>query len=490
MSVGFSPVGNSAPFVDGNGDPLNGGLLSIFLAGSSTPATTFSDSTGLVPNANPIVLNSNGYPASGGNVVEIWLTAGSSYKFILKTAASVTIWTRDRVPVLNDVSAAFDQWLAGPTPTFVSATSFSLVGDQSSVFHVGRRLKTTNTAGTTYSRISASAFGVLTTVTVVNESGVLDSGLSAVSYSLLSATNPATPVLQDTDFLISGSSDKTKLVRLEVDGLTTATKRTITVPDQDFTLNTSGALAAGRNIAARTNAATPNTKLDISADEIVLKDTNNAVFMARSVAVTINLGVVGANGIDAATQASSTWYYGYVIAKADGTIAGLASTSATAPTLPSGYVYKALVTSARSNGSTQFLAYRQFGNCCYYEVGQSALSGGTSGSEVAVSVASLIPPIALEFTISTKISGNSSGGTIDLRPDLRFIAGQSYRSSGDDYRFYEDNAGATAGFHRNLGTTPFPNVGQQFFYAFSAAAGTIGSMSCWVLFYKLPGGGQ
>lgn len=41
----------------------------------------------------------------------------------------------------------------------------------------------------------------------------------------------------DSDPLIRGSADSTKLVRLEVDGLTTATTRVITVPDRDLTLN-------------------------------------------------------------------------------------------------------------------------------------------------------------------------------------------------------------------------------------------------------------
>src|SRR5438128_2600169 len=39
----------------------------------------------------------------------------------------------------------------------------------------------------------------------------------------------------DTTTLVKGSGDATKLFRLEVDGLTTATTRVCTVPDADFT---------------------------------------------------------------------------------------------------------------------------------------------------------------------------------------------------------------------------------------------------------------
>jgi hypothetical protein len=104
---------------------------------------------------------------------------------------TAAIWTIDNVSPINDTTVTIDEWVSGPAPTFIGTTSFSLVGDQTTVFHVGRRLKTTNTGGTIYSVITVSAFTTLTTITVVNDSGVLDSGLSAVSYGLLSEVNPS-----------------------------------------------------------------------------------------------------------------------------------------------------------------------------------------------------------------------------------------------------------------------------------------------------------
>lgn len=202
----LSPIGNDAPFVDSNGNPLSGGLLYAYSAGSSTPLNTYTTSAGTVANANPIVLDSAGYPASGGSVVEIWLTSGSTYKFVLKTSAGVTLWTRDNISGINDTSVTIDQWVSGPTPTYVSATQFTLVGDQTSTFHVGRRLKTTNSGGTVYSRISVSAFGALTTITVVNDSGTLDSGLSAVNYGLISADNTSTPAILATVINAAGDT--------------------------------------------------------------------------------------------------------------------------------------------------------------------------------------------------------------------------------------------------------------------------------------------
>jgi microcystin-dependent protein len=71
---------------DSSGNLLSGGLLYTYEAGSSTPKTIYSDYAMTVPHANPIVLDSNGE-------AEIYGTGG--YKFVLKTAAGVTIWTLD-----------------------------------------------------------------------------------------------------------------------------------------------------------------------------------------------------------------------------------------------------------------------------------------------------------------------------------------------------------------------------------------------------------
>jgi hypothetical protein len=169
-----------------------------------------------------------------------------------------------------------------------------------------------------------------------------------------------------------------------------------------------GAIASGRNIAAKNNAATPNTKLDLSADELQLKDANGNVKVVTSVAVTIDFGTTGANGIDTGSQSASTWYYGWVVAKEDGTVAGLGSASSSAPTMPSGYTYKALVSAARSNGSTQFVKYRQFGNRVKYENVQQVVTGGTATTETTVSVTGNIPPIAPAWRCSRARSSGAA----------------------------------------------------------------------------------
>jgi hypothetical protein len=234
MAVNLSPIGNDAPFLDSSGNPLSGGLLYTYTAGSSDAETTYTTSAGSVANANPVVLNSNGYPAAAGSVVSIWLTAGVSYKFTLKTSAGVTVWERDNIDGINDTTVTIDEWVSGPTPTYVSGTQFTLVGDQTSAFHVGRKLKITDAGGTKYCRITVSAFTTVTTVTV--EGDTLASPTSAVRYGLVTRANTSLPAVEDDELIIVDPADPTKRARIDVGGVSAGQTRVLTVQDSSDTL--------------------------------------------------------------------------------------------------------------------------------------------------------------------------------------------------------------------------------------------------------------
>lgn len=250
-TVYLSPIGNSQQ-VDSSGVPRNLAKLYTYAAGSTTPRTTYTDSTGNTAQANPIILNSLGLPDN-----PIWLPTGQT-KFVLKTPADVTIWTEDNVTGINDVSLTVSEWQAsGLTPTYISSTSFSFSGDQTPNCLVGRRLQSTNTAGTVYSRITAASFGAgITTVTVASDSGVLDSGLSAVSYGLLTPSNPSYPVFLDSVAKFMDESDKSKLLAFQLSSITTATTRTLTVPDASGTIALAGNAQSLLTSVAGTNTIT------------------------------------------------------------------------------------------------------------------------------------------------------------------------------------------------------------------------------------------
>jgi len=102
MSVNLSPIGNGISFLGTTGLPLNGGKLYTYQAGSSTPLATYTDVNGTIPNANPIILGTDGrLPA------ELWLTYGYNYKLVLQDSNSVTIATYDNIyGILGTIPAA------------------------------------------------------------------------------------------------------------------------------------------------------------------------------------------------------------------------------------------------------------------------------------------------------------------------------------------------------------------------------------------------
>jgi len=200
-------------FLDANGDPYSGAKLFSYEAGSSTKVTLTKDQAGASNHTNPIILNTRGEPADGSGASKpMWQADGVAVKLVLAPSddtdppvSAISTW--DELEGINDtaVSGGGDEWITGATPPYVSATSLTLVGDVTAVYHPGRRIKTTNSVGTIYSTIQTSVYATLTTLVVINDSGTLDSGLSVINYSLLSSTNRALPTGKGIDIASSST---------------------------------------------------------------------------------------------------------------------------------------------------------------------------------------------------------------------------------------------------------------------------------------------
>ena len=74
---------------DDNGDPLSGGKVYFYQAGTSTPEDTYSDAAMSVVNSNPVILDSAGRAS-------IFLKA-VAYKVALYTSADVLVRSQDNV---------------------------------------------------------------------------------------------------------------------------------------------------------------------------------------------------------------------------------------------------------------------------------------------------------------------------------------------------------------------------------------------------------
>lgn len=85
MTAFLLPNGKQQYF-DTAGDPLVGGKVYTYAAGTSTPKTTYQDSAATIANANPVILDSR------GEAVIFW---DGSYKVVLKDSLENTIYTVD-----------------------------------------------------------------------------------------------------------------------------------------------------------------------------------------------------------------------------------------------------------------------------------------------------------------------------------------------------------------------------------------------------------
>jgi len=80
-------------FTNSSGDPLAGGKLYTYAAGTSTPKATYADSGAVTPNANPIVMDARG---------EATIFWDGVYKVILKDSADSLIWSVDNISSTGD----------------------------------------------------------------------------------------------------------------------------------------------------------------------------------------------------------------------------------------------------------------------------------------------------------------------------------------------------------------------------------------------------
>jgi len=172
---------------------------------------------------------------------------------------------------------------------------------------------------------------------------------------------------------------------------------------------------------ATVQGACKNLKLDtrtgvavVTVDELVVETTGNSYGVVRGVSVTISTATTGANGLDTGTVTPNTWYAVWIITNGT-TVAGLLSTSATAPTMPSGYTYKARVGWVRTNATPVLYPTLQSGRTASYVLDGVVLtqlrqmaSGNTNDVLTAASVSSFVPSTAGRINVMVFMSTGTS----------------------------------------------------------------------------------
>lgn len=413
-------------FSDGSGNPYSGAKLFTYVGGSvNTKQTTYVESTGTTPNTNPIILDSFGQLPQ-----PVWLTAGATYKLVLAPSTDTDpptspLWTLDGVKGINDSTGAVSEWTSGPSPLFVNATTFTLVGDQTTTFSKGRRVRATVTAGTVYGTIVSSTFAALTTVVLAMDSGALDSGLSAVSYGIISPANPsinadmihrkgaavASAATTDIwsvagDFVhVTGTATITSFGTAPYagaertvifDGAATVTQNStsLQLPGQqsitvaagsrmivraDTTANMivvdyvpQGGVALQRSYLAGLTLSTAGASATMVIAAGAATDSTNSVVMVLPAAInkTTAAWAVGSGngGLDTGAIANTTWYKFFEILRPDTGVVDVIFTLAalaTGPALPANYTKFRYIGSGLTSGAAQWVLFIQDGD--YFE---------------------------------------------------------------------------------------------------------------------------
>jgi hypothetical protein len=222
-------------FFDSNGDPLVGGKVYSYQAGTSTPIATYTDQGGLTQNSNPIILDANGEAS-------IWIIGSSNYKFVLTDANDNMINTVDQVSAFGVAAIPGTALVDGSVTTAkladLSVTTAKLADDSVTTNKIDEdAVQTTNIldGSVTNPKLAAGAVG---------ESNILDGAVS-----LLKRTIP--------DYQISVSSDTYNVLsttgELDVTGLSvtlTTNGRPVLVAIQGSPSPVSSAVGFDNNAAS------------------------------------------------------------------------------------------------------------------------------------------------------------------------------------------------------------------------------------------------
>jgi hypothetical protein len=189
-----------------------------------------------------------------------------------------------------------------------------------------------------------------------------------------------------------------------------------------------------RGLIIVNNASNPDHRVDIHADEIILQDDKLNPYRIPNVDLTLDITSIGINGLDDGSERPNTWYYIWVIAKANGNGAGLLSTSSVNPLLPPGYVYKAFAGAVHNcrNCGNDFGPMKQVRKM----VARNAVAVINSGTETAatpIDCSGALPEKAVaaagDMTLNIADGGGRGAGWIRSAPDQGIVEFAGYLDS-------------------------------------------------------------
>lgn len=144
-------------------------------------------------------------------------------------------------------------------------------------------------------------------------------------------------------------------------------------------------------------------------------------------AVTVDITLTGAGGLDQGTLAASTFYAVHAIGDSTGNNAGsaLISTSLTAPVLPGGYDMFRRIGFIKTDGASHVLPFRQEGlstdRWMWWDAAiATSVTAGSSATFATVDASAGIPPMGVssEAMFLVTFTPTGAGDALQMRPGL------------------------------------------------------------------------
>ncbi len=276
MAVLYTP--HFVQFLDTNGNPLSGGRLFTYEAGTTTPKATYTTEDASVSNANPVVLDSSGRAT---------IFIDGSYKFRLETSAGALVRETDNVSSFETANAAAGVINWATADSLASASTVN-IGAASSNYVV----ITGTTPITAFDSIAQGAERLL------RFNGSLTLTHNATTLILPSGQNIVTSAGDIARFISEGSGNW-RLTSYQSSGAVNVLRNHI----DGFQMSTAGA----------------STTMTIGAGQAANSTNSIYITQAASISKTTGAWSVGSGngGIDAGTVANNTWYHFYAIRRPD-----------------------------------------------------------------------------------------------------------------------------------------------------------------------------
>lgn len=182
--------------------------------------------------------------------------------------------------------------------------------------------------------------------------------------------------------------------------------------------------ARGSITGARLTFATVATvTIGTSGVTSQMRDSTDALTFEFSGTLSVDITASGAGGLDTGSEAADTWYAVYVIADSFGnnSPAGLFSTSATTPTLPTGYDVFRRIGWVRNDSGSDFIDFFQVGNSqdrwVYWSVDRddvAILQGGSATVRTTLDASSFVPPTSRLVILQVELDTGATGEDDDV----------------------------------------------------------------------------